>query len=158
VPGGAASRFFGALAIGQEIDFTGPMGFFVLDLAHPGDVVFGATGTGIAPVLPMLQELAARPAEQGQIHLYWGLRQLEDLFYKDELDALAAAHPRLRWELCISRPPDEAWAAGRRGRITPPVLASAQKLHHPVYYLVGNGGMIDELRACLQRQGIDRKR
>jgi len=55
MPGGLAGKFFGALDIGQEIEFTGPMGFFVLDLAHTGDVVVGATGTGLAPVIPMLE-------------------------------------------------------------------------------------------------------
>src|SRR5262249_35600261 len=75
VPGGLASTFFASLGKGGEIEFTGPMGFFVLDLAHEGDIVFAATGTGIAPVRPMLQELAGRRAEHGQIRLFWGIRE-----------------------------------------------------------------------------------
>jgi len=60
IPGGFGSAFFTGLSIGGEIEFTGPMGFFVLDLAHTGDVVIGATGTGLAPVIPMLGELLTR--------------------------------------------------------------------------------------------------
>src|SRR5439155_4356964 len=46
VAGGEASEWFRRLSVGDEVRFTGPMGFFVLDLAHAGDVVIGATGTG----------------------------------------------------------------------------------------------------------------
>jgi CDP-4-dehydro-6-deoxyglucose reductase len=156
IPGGAGSAFFASLTPGAEIEFTGPMGFFVLELSHRGDVVFGATGTGIAPVLPMLRELEGRP-ESGRILLYWGLRHADDRFYEEQLAALAARNPRLRWEVCLSRPP-EGSAQGPHGRITAPILASASELHHPTYYLVGNGDMVKDLRRQLQERGIDRKR
>src|ERR1700748_3510909 len=75
---GPGSQFFSTLAVGQRVQFTGPMGFFVLDLQHAGDVVFGVTGVGITPVLPMLSELAGRPAEHGKVIVYWGNRHSDD--------------------------------------------------------------------------------
>src|SRR4051794_31556093 len=48
MPEGAASHYLMNLAVGAEVNLTGPHGFFVLDPAHTGDVVFGATGTGLA--------------------------------------------------------------------------------------------------------------
>jgi len=157
IPGGTASQYIGQLALGHEIEFTGPMGFFVLDLSHPGDVVFGATGTGLAPVLPMLAELAQRPKEAGRILLWFGVRKLDDLFYTGELDAFARAHPRFHFELCLTQPP-EGWSGGHRSRITPHVVTSVALLDRPVYYLVGNGDMIKEVRRLLQERGVDRKR
>ena len=60
IPGGVATDYFLRMPLGTEVPMTGPHGFFVLSAQHPGDVVFGATGTGVAPVLPMLDELRGR--------------------------------------------------------------------------------------------------
>jgi CDP-4-dehydro-6-deoxyglucose reductase len=164
IPHGAASRWLAGLQVGTPVYFTGPMGFFVLELAHPGDIIFAATGTGLAPVVPMVRDLLGRNDrnESGQIHLYWGLRTQTDLFWEKELAALA--HPRLTLHIHLSRPaPPPApsttsvWT-GARGRITGPLLERLPTLHQPTFYLVGNGAMIRELKQVLQERGVNRKR
>jgi ferredoxin-NAD(P)+ reductase (naphthalene dioxygenase ferredoxin-specific) len=100
---GVGTRYLAQLAEGDEARFTGPMGMFVLDLQPPGDVGFAATGTGIAPFLPLAHEALARE-ERGDVLLYWGLRSQTDLFYLDELQQLAAANPRLTVQVTLSRP------------------------------------------------------
>ena len=154
IPGGLATDLFLRMAIGTELPMTGPHGFFVLTAQHPGDVVFGATGTGVAPVLPMLAELQAR-GEPGRRLLYWGLRQESDLFIVPEVEALCQA-TGTRLSIHLSRPSD-AWT-GLRGRITAPILAELPTLHSPTFYLVGNGHMISELKTSLVGAGIDRKK
>lgn len=154
VPGGPASEYFIHLPEGTTVDMTGPHGFFLLDAQHAGDVLFGATGTGLAAVLPMLAELAARP-EPGKRIVYWGVRSEEDLFLPDEAaGACAAAGAELHTYL--SRP-SPAWG-GLRGRITAPILDRHPGLHAPTFYLVGNGAMIEELKKALVARGVDRKR
>jgi ferredoxin-NADP reductase len=132
------------------------MGFFVLDLLHLGDVIIGATGTGLAPVIPMLEELATRN-ETGNIRLYFGVRTLDDLFYEDKLDDLAQRMPRFCWLRCITQAPLD-WKGGERCRITGFLTRAADELQKPVFYLVGNGAMIREARQLLQEKGVDRKR
>jgi ferredoxin-NADP reductase len=154
VPGGPGSDFFERLPIGAEVAMTGPHGFFVLDAQHPGDVVFGATGTGIAAVLPMLGELAGRGAE-GRRLVYWGLRHEDDLFMRDEIaDVCAQAGAELH--IHLSRP-SAAWD-GPRGRITAAILAILPNLVRPTFYLVGNGVMITELKRALIAHGVERKK
>lgn len=155
VEGGTASRWFAGLRAGDRVQFTGPMGFFVLDLSHSGDVVLGATGVGITPVLPMLEDVLARP-EKGRVRLYWGNRDAEDLFWHDELAELERAHPRLEVRRYLSRP-SPSWK-GLTGRITPAILQDVPDLQRPVFYLVGNGAMIREVKAGLLERGVDRKR
>jgi CDP-4-dehydro-6-deoxyglucose reductase, E3 len=154
IPGGVASDFFLTLPLGAEVPMTGPHGFFVLSPHHPGDVVFAATGTGLAPVLPMLNELRQRP-ETGRRLVYWGLRQESDIFVPDEVQAVCeTAGATLKTYL--SRPSQE-WT-GLRGRITPAVLQEAPSLHSPTFYLVGNGSMIAEVKAALMAAGVDRRK
>jgi ferredoxin-NADP reductase len=153
MPEGAASTFLMGLPLGASIRLTGPHGFFVLDAAHAGDVVFGATGTGVAAVMPMLAELAKRD-EPGARHVYWGVREERDLFARDEIEALAAA-ARARLLIHLTAP-GPAWT-GARGRITPAILAALPTFQSPTFYLVGNGSMITELKRELVARGVNRK-
>jgi CDP-4-dehydro-6-deoxyglucose reductase len=154
IPGGVASDFFVNLPIGSEVEMTGPHGFFVLNPHHPGDVVFAATGTGLAPVLPMLHELMGRQ-ESGRRYVYWGLRQESDLFVPDEVMSQCQA-ARATLLTYLSRP-GHAWT-GRHGRISQPVLDQQPELSSPTYYLVGNGAMIAEVKAGLVAAGVDRRK
>jgi ferredoxin-NADP reductase len=156
VAGGSASTWFQRLPVGERVRFTGPMGFFVLDTSHAGDVVMAATGTGVAPFVPMLEELRERD-EHSRIHLLWGLRGEGDLFWQDEIARLVDAHRgRLHATITLSRP-SQSWR-GERGRLTPRLFDLLPSLDRPTFYLCGNGAMIDEVKAGLVARGVDRKR
>jgi CDP-4-dehydro-6-deoxyglucose reductase, E3 len=154
IPEGVGSEFFRALAPGDEVHFTGPMGFFVPDLAHAGEVVMCATGTGIAAALPMIRETLSRPNETGRVHLYWGMRNQGELYWLDRLEAAAASSPRFSYDICLSRP-EPGWT-GKVGRINAHVLEAT--FDRPVYYLVGNGNMVRDLKSALMERGVDRKK
>jgi ferredoxin-NADP reductase len=151
IEGGTASGWFVARRPGDSIELSGPMGFFVNELAHHGDVVYGATGVGIAPVLPMLDEVLARG---DKATLYWGNRHVDELFWLDELEQRQS--DRFQFHLYISGP-SERWE-GRRGRIGAGILEMLPSLDKPTFYLVGNGAMIREVKAALVERGVDRKK
>lgn len=156
IPSGAASELLMAAPIGAPMRMTGPHGFFVLDQEHAGDVVFGATGTGVAAVMPMLGELG-RTADRGRRYLYWGLRHESDLFAHEEISRLCErSGTELRIYLSAPRK-DEGWDGGH-GRITPAILEQLPNLTAPTFYLVGNGAMITELKRELVEKGVNRKK
>lgn len=157
LPDGAAGEFFSELPSDAVLNMTGPHGFFVLDVAHEGDVVFAVTGTGLAPVLPMLHSLATRPepATTGRRFLHWGLRSEDDLFLHDELQRLCN---NAKAELRIYMSQASAAWPGARGRITAPILAQLADLQAPTFYMVGNGAMIKDLKQQLIDRGINRKK
>lgn len=154
IPEGAASDYLLNLPVGSDVRMTGPHGFFVLDPSHPGDLVFGATGTGLAAVLPMLAELARRPIE-GRRLLFWGARHEADLFTRDDIEALCRS-AQVALAILLTAP-SPAWTGGR-GRITPALLETLPTLTSPTFYLVGNGAMIADVKRELIARGIDRRR
>ena len=80
--------------------FNGPRGTFYLRPLAGLDLVFLATGTGIAPILSMLAQVAAcGPDERPRsVTLYWGGRHPPDLYL-----APGSALPGLRYVPVLSR-------------------------------------------------------
>jgi ferredoxin-NADP reductase len=159
IPSGAASELLMSIPVGDTIRMTGPHGFFVLDPTHPGDIVFGVTGTGVAAVMPMLGELARAPERgglpSGHRYLYWGVRHESDLFAHDEIARLCElSDTQLLPYLSV---PTGGWEGGR-GRITTAILHRLPELSAPTFYLVGNGAMITELKRELVERGVNRKK
>lgn len=152
--GDAAAEYFTDLPLGTHVNLTGPEGSFVLDARHPGDIVFAATGTGLAPVMSMLSDLRAS-TERRRRWVFWGMRSESDLFVLREIEALCASAQATLF-VHLTRPSTH-WN-GARGRIIPAILAQLPILHEPTFYLVGNNDMIRELRGALVAAGIDRQR
>jgi len=155
IPEGRASDYLMELPLGGVVNMTGPHGFFVLDPVHAGDIVFAATGTGVAAVMPMLGELALRPPEERRrITVFWGLRQQADIFARTEIEGLAGAAGAELSVYLTAPGPD--WTGGR-GRITGALLDRLPRFSMPTFYLVGNGAMITELKRELISRGVNRK-
>jgi ferredoxin-NADP reductase len=150
VEGGVGTGFFASLAVGAELSFTGPMGFFVADASHAGDVVHVVTGVGIAASLPIVEETLAR-AEPGRVTLLWGVPEAHPVYWRDRLDALVS--PRFAWELVVA--PD--WLAVH-ARLSERATALLPGLTAPVFYTVGNGDCIRRVRDALVALGVDRRK
>ncbi|HNH25312.1 MAG TPA: FAD-binding oxidoreductase, partial [Accumulibacter sp.] len=85
MPGGLfTTHVFSAMKVGDELSFEGPLGDFTLrESSRP--IVFVAGATGFAPVKSMVEDAFHRGLKR-EIHLYWGVRRLKDL-YLPELPA-----------------------------------------------------------------------
>lgn len=151
---GWLSPFLFALQPGNEIDFKGPYGAFIL--RRPvSDSIFVATGTGIAPFRSMLMShLGAHPDRQ--FTLIFGVRHENGLLYHNELCELAEAHPNFRYLPTLTRPP-EHWT-GLTGRVQQPTLELLGERRDMDIYICGLREMVDDMRNRLKEIGLDRKR
>jgi benzoate/toluate 1,2-dioxygenase reductase component len=106
IPGGLMSGFIRDAAAGVAVEFTGPSGsFYLRDVTHP--VLFLAGGTGLAPFLSMLRQMAAKGTNGQPVHLVYGVTRDADLVEVATLEALAAEVPGFTFATVIA---DEASA------------------------------------------------
>ncbi|WP_306369308.1 2Fe-2S iron-sulfur cluster-binding protein [Nocardiopsis sp. CC223A] len=137
VPGGRVSNLLiDTLAVGDTLTTTGPMGTFHHNpLFHGDSVVFLAGGSGIAPAMSMVRDIIGHGLDR-RFHLIYGSRVVEDVIFRDELTALAAADPRLRVDHVILEPSD-GWE-GPRGLLTSDTIAAlAGPLDGRMVYVCG---------------------
>ena len=155
VPGGVMSHYWFELAkLNDLLRLNGPQGTFFLRDTAGLDLVFLATGTGMAPVKAMLEGLAAAAGTQGQpgsISVYWGGRTEPDL-YCDPARANSAA----RVAPVLSRA-GASWR-GARGYVQQVMLAAAPDLSRTAVYACGSDAMISAARAALLGAGLSAQR
>src|SRR4029077_9799161 len=104
------------LRAGDRFELRGPIGrYFVWTVATRGPLLLIAGGSGIAPLMAMLRHRARRKVPASALLLY-SSRSLEDVIYREELDAMARRDPDLRVVSTLTRKQPKGWT-GPRGRI-----------------------------------------
>ncbi|CAE6698630.1 FAD-binding oxidoreductase [Nitrospira defluvii] len=151
VQGGPGSSYLFRLREGERTSFKGPAGAFYLRDDGTKDLLFVATGTGIAPIRSMILAQLQRAPDR-PVTLFWGLRSQRDLYWQDELGALAAAHPRFTVVTTLSRP-EPGWQ-GASGRVTALVEERITSVSNLAAYLCGGSGMIKDVMATLRAKGL----
>ncbi len=157
VPGGLFSNYLCELTPGATIPFTGPHGFFTVQLPIERDLVFIATGTGIAPIRGILAHLLATQLDSGrQVWLLFGVRYPETILYRDELAQWAAAHSHFHFVPTLSQPPAN-WA-GRTGHVQKQFREIFAGRKDFTAYICGLKAMVDDVRKILKEEfGLERK-
>ncbi|MCV2371186.1 FAD-binding oxidoreductase [Paucibacter oligotrophus] len=153
VDGGAMSEYwFMAAKVNDLLRFEGPRGSFFLRDVTGLDLVFLATGTGIAPIKAMLESLALRPADAQprSIELYWGGRRPEDLYWTPP--GMVAGVIPLSYIPVLSQA-DPHWQ-GARGHVQQELLRRHAVLNHAAVYACGSSAMIHNARSSLQLAGL----
>lgn len=136
--------------VGDTAEFMAPLGVFTYDEQSSRNAVFMATGTGIAPYRAFLDTYLAQGILK-KTTLYWGLRQEEDIFWKDIFEGYQANFQHFRVNISLSQPTAE-WN-GLKGHITEHVLNGAVDIGSD-YYLCGSGAMVEQMHAGLVSQGV----
>lgn len=147
--GGVLSAYwFGDAAVDDLLRVELPLGTFFLRDDPVATIVFLATGTGIAPIRAMLDEIAtdSAVARGARLLVYWGNRQPEDFYWQPRAGAPVTFHP------VLSRPVAE-WA-GRTGYVQDAVLSDGVDLSTCMVYACGSQAMIDAAGLLFQEHGL----
>ena len=90
VPEGVLSNYwFEHARVNDLLRMEGPLGTFCLRESTKPNLLLLATGTGIAPIKAMLEELnVTNELKFEKIYLYWGGRHAQDLYWRPEFNNL----------------------------------------------------------------------
>jgi CDP-4-dehydro-6-deoxyglucose reductase len=159
VPGGFASNLLCDLSPESRpnLSILAPLGKFVLRPPGGREVVFVATGVGVAPFAPMLERLGER-SPQTSAWLFWGSRYPEDLVDLPAWERLAQRWPAFHLVPVVSRPrPGDGWH-GVVGHVEGPLRDRFPELARADLYLCGSNRMVNETHALALDLGCPRDR
>jgi len=156
-PGGPGSKFFESLKAGDVINYLGPFGNFVLNPNENVDnVLFFATGCGLAPLKLMIETILADEKEKRKIKLYLGVNNFSDVFFKDYFDELSGKYSNFSYQIVVNNP-DPNWN-GPTGFITELVKKDFPDASKCAAYLCGNKFMIEDVSKILTERGCPKER
>lgn len=154
-PGGPGTTYLKFLRTGDVVETLAPKGQFILS-NKMNNYIFGATGCGIAPFIPMINELLKN--KNKRISLIWGLRFREDISLSEMLDSLCKKYPNFSYEIILSKS-DKKWQ-GRSGHVTSPILEKAIN-YGPTktgIYLSGSREFVKETTDILNKENFPMKK
>lgn len=150
VEGGLLSQYwFNGAKENDLLRIEGPKGSFFFKKPKK-DIVFLATGTGIAPIKAILDKLCESPNIVGSANLtlYWGNRESSEFFWEPAYPSL-----NLQYIPVVSKI-NEAWI-GRTGYIQDCVISDTSDLSDAQIYACGSLNMIESAKMLLVDNGLD---
>lgn len=153
-PGGRLSNYWFERAQPNDLlRIEGPFGTFFLRDDGPTHIMFLATGTGIAPVKALLEELATDPARAARhrLSVFWGNRAAESFCWDPIGLGLDIGMHHLMSD------PAATWA-GVRGYVQDAALRQGIDPTDTVVYACGSQTMIASARDSLLAAGLPPRR
>lgn len=153
VPDGICTTYVHtALKEGDDVKISGPYGDFYLRGEHK-DLVMIAGGSGLAPIRSLVFDILEKKLDLNMT-FFFGAVTKKDLYYLDELGALAEQNPNFKFVPALSKPaPEDNWT-GEVGLITEVVDRYVPQDHPHEAYLCGSPGMINACINVLSKKGI----
>lgn len=149
---GKGTQYLCSLKTGDQVNFLAPLGMFGFLDAGQDETFFIATGAGIASLRSIYTDRLSKGFE-GRMRVVYGSRFEENMLYKNEMEALAAAHPNFTFENVLSRPSEE-WT-GKKGYVTDVLkTTNLNDGKKRLFFLCGRQEMIKDVREYLKSQGI----
>ena len=150
-PQGAMSEYLrDRAAVGDAIEFTGPYGsFFLRQPQRP--LLLLAGGTGLAPLMSILEKLSANPPVH-PVHLIYGVSREADIVGLDWLRAYEERLPQFTWDLIAS---EEGTSAPHTGYVTQIIEPQHLNDGDVDVYLCGPPPMVNAVATWLETEGVE---
>lgn len=163
LPNGVGSRYLEQLTPGSVVTIQGPAGLFTLKETNT-DIIFLATGTGIAPIRSMIHSFDIS-SFKFQVSLFWGLKYFKDTYFLDEFTDLAETHENVSLTICLSQEQNldmvtpEKRSYFQLGRMTNTIDEIINKNPNKgSFYLCGGRHVVENIKNHLLTNGISKDR
>ena len=149
IPGGLMSGYLAGATPGDRVTLTGPMGAFYLRAVERPQLWL-AGGTGLAPFLSMLEQLAQAGCDQ-PVTLYYAVTRGADLVELDRLRDLAAQIGNVTLVTILAAEDEDH---DRKGFVTDHVTADDLNGGDVDVYLCGPPPMVEAVRQHMGALGV----
>ncbi|NYS59725.1 FAD-binding oxidoreductase [Vreelandella salicampi] len=141
--------WFNDAKVNDLLRLEGPLGTFIFREPAPRNIVMLATGTGIAPIKALLEQLDsdADLINNRRIFLIWGNRFEKEFFWKHEFENLDLIY------IPVLSQADKHWK-GDRGYVQEILIESEIDLKDVAVYACGSEDMINSAKAELAHAGL----
>ena len=149
IPGGLMSSWLAKAPVGERLQLTGPLGsFYLREVQRP--LLLLAGGTGLAPFLSMLEELA-RAGCREKIHLVYGVTRDLDLVLIDQIAAFRERLPSFSFTTVVA---DSLSSHPRKGWVTEHMPQDGLLDGEFDTYLCGPPAMVEAVRRYFEENGL----
>lgn len=152
---------FDSMQVGDRLLARGPLGSFTMRSPPDVALLFVAGGTGLAPVLSLLEQQVAFAPERDMV-LLWGMRSDADFYALDSLQVLVARAPNLRVQLVANTLTGKITApasmALTEGNVLERLKEDVSLVNARDIYGAGPPSMLRELASFLDQRGVSRER
>ena len=132
------------LNIGDIIQVSDPQGLcYYLPNKPEQNMLLVGTGSGLAPLAGIISE-ALHHGHTGEIHLFHGSREMDGLYWVEEMQQLAQQYSNFHYTPCVSQGnAPEGVATGRANDVA---IASLSSLKDWRVYLCGHPDMVQQTK------------
>ncbi|MFW1689862.1 NADH:ubiquinone reductase (Na(+)-transporting) subunit F [Acinetobacter ursingii] len=155
VKGGVATTYVHEqLAIGDELQLSGPYGQFFVRKSDTQDVIFIAGGSGLSSPQSMILDLL-QAGDQRIIYLFQGARDVAELYHRELFEDLVKQYSNFRYIPALNAPKTEDQWTGFTGYVHEAVADYfEQRCSGHKAYLCGPPPMIDAAISTLMQSRL----
>lgn len=147
-----SQKLLNSITACEKLMVYGPLGRAYWRENRSEPVIMMAGGSGITPMLPMLEKALGETAQT--ITLYWGVRKVDHLYCDEKFSLLAEQHDSFQYIPVISDAPD---STHRTGLVHEAVVADHSDLSKHLLYMAGPIEMVKHGLKTLQQKGLKRE-
>lgn len=151
VEGGYVSNYFHAMKVGDHLPMDGPYGKFIIREPFQ-DLIFVATGTGIAPFRSQIMTLLQRGVKS-DIWVFFGVRYEDQILYEPQWRELEAHHMNFHFVPTISRPRPGKWN-GEVGYVQNAIKKHIPDPRGKDIYICGIVPMVEDVKKVAAEMGF----
>eukprot|EP00243_Klebsormidium_subtile_P004238 TRINITY_DN18069_c0_g1_i1.p1 TRINITY_DN18069_c0_g1~~TRINITY_DN18069_c0_g1_i1.p1 ORF type:complete len:353 (-),score=92.03 TRINITY_DN18069_c0_g1_i1:246-1304(-) len=112
-PTGNMSRHIDSLKPGDTLEIKGPIPKLPIKENMKKSIGLVAGGTGITPMLQVIQQILKNPNDKTQVSLIYANNTEDDILLKNQLDQYAKEHPNFKVFYVVGKPKHKAsWEGG----------------------------------------------
>ena len=139
------------MAVGHEIQLSGPFGAFTCVEKPNQKFLFISAGSGITPMMSMCRYLLDHAFDVDIVFIH-SARTPNDIIFRQELELMAAQYANFRLAVTVTRVETGVSWSGYRGRLSSALLEIiASDLHERTAYVCGPNGFMAAMKSILDQ-------